>query len=466
MTNELLKAGQYVVAGIDTFADLVGKFIRDQKQSYVTDSSFCNFLNHSINKYLYSYGSGLSYKTKRMSKNHTQNAIKMIKRINGYEFMKKTELYIDSGGFQVSMGAIKTEEMPRFIEEYYKFVFEHKDDFSWAFGLDLPPGPGSGEIFESYQQIENLNRMSYQLSSQLPEEAKKKVIYIHHFRTPSLYKTWTKFLFDEDLGKGYNYYGTGGIVANLASDLTIPVIIYTIPLSSILRYVKSKNITKFKFHILGGANYSDVFYHKLFAYHIKKVHNIDIDITYDSSAIFKGLLIGRYIPVLKEDNTLVKMDLRSKGMHLQFDGVTIEDKTYSLLNELARDFNFKEIDRNIDPIYDLQTNTFSKPVNMYLMAHILYTYRKLELASEKIVQDVYPLYEAGEIQSFDEACINFTRKLNQGKNSRKQKAKTYSLYKSLKILTDLDESFNEYLVDKFMMSSDISVMDGHGTIKF
>jgi len=466
-------SGQYVVAGVDTFVDLISNYIdKHDTSAHFNDETYATFLDNTINKYLFSYGTGLSYKNKKISKNHSEKIAKSINKIIKRPFMKDTKLYIDSGGFQVSMGAIDTKDMPLFIDNYHKFLVEQKDNYSWAFCLDLPPGPGSEDIFESYEQVEELNRSSYQAFANQPTDVKKKGIYIHHFRSPSLYKTWSKFLFEENLGDGYEYYGTGGIVANLSSDINIPVIIYTIPLSSILRYVKEQGRKSFKFHILGGANFADVFYHKLFTYHIKKVHDIDIDITYDSSAIFKGLAIGRYIPVLKNNGDLAKMDLKSNALYLQFDQCTISEKTYEVLNDLAETYNFKSVNGNSDPIYDLlprgrsDTTTFSRTIHMYLMSHILSIYRKIELLAESFIVDNYPLYESGQIQEFDAACIDFTRKLNQGKATKKQKAKTYSLYKSLNILTNLDEEYNEYLVNKFMAGSDNSLMSGSGINKF
>ena len=178
------------------------------------------------------------------------------------------------------------------------------------------------------------------------------------------------------------------------------------------------------------------------------------------------------IPVLQENGNLVKMDLRSANLHLQFDKSTIYDKTYMLLNAMADKYGFTKLDPEIDPIYDPEPRgtsknvTFNRSVHMYLMAHILNTYRQMEILSDQVVSSIYPLYENGEIELFDQACIDFTRKLNQGKCTRKQKAKTYSLYKSLKLLQELDEEYNEYLVNKFMQSGEVSGMDGSGIIKF
>ena len=75
-------SGQYVVAGSDCFVSLLGSFIdKHNKNNYFDDDKIRNFLNHSINKYLYSYGTGLSYKTKKMSPKHSAKIQREIKKI-------------------------------------------------------------------------------------------------------------------------------------------------------------------------------------------------------------------------------------------------------------------------------------------------------------------------------------------------------------------------------------------------
>jgi len=458
-------AGNYVVAGSDCFVSLLGSFIdKYNKGAYFDDAKINNFLHHNIDRYLYSFGTGLSYKTKKMSSKHVQKIVNVIDKIISRPLMNDTKLYIDSGGFQVAMGAVEPKDMPSFIEKYHNFLRENHQKFSYAFSLDLPPGPSSS-VFESYSQIENLNRLSYQASASLPQEVKDKMIYIHHFRTPSLYDSWSKFLWEEHLADGFKNFATGGLVANMSTDLTIPVIIYSIPLSEILKYAISKNMTSFNFHVLGGANYIDVFYHKLFSYHIQKVHGIKVNITYDSSAIFKALAIGRFVPVFKDDGNLTKMDIRSNGLHLRFENMmTREDKVYQLLNDIATHYNFKTLTLQADPIYD--NNTFSRSIHMYLILYMLRSYRHLESMCEKFVEEIYPLYEQNKQEEFDEKCYELAKKFNQGKNTRKQKAKIASIAKSLEVLTKMDRDYNRHLIHKFMSNDDISGMSENSVIKF
>jgi len=465
--SNISKSCNYILAGVDTFVSLQGAFIDIQQKDHYDDIKLDNFLQNTVSKFLYSFGSFLNYKSKTFKENYSEKIITEINKMNSRSFMKNTDLYIDSGGFQIAMGALKTERMFDYIKVYHEFLKNNYQLFSHAFHLDIPPGPGSDDIFQSYKQIEDLNRLSYQTTSQLPQEVKDKMIYIHHFRTPSLYKMYSKFLWEEDLANGYQYFGTGGIVAAAATDMIIPVIIYCIPLSSILKYNIQKKNKSFKFHVLGGANYIDVIYHKLFSYHIKKKYNIDCEITYDSSSVFKGLAQGRIIPTFKDNGILDKMDIRSIVLHQKFEkDITIEDKLYQILNDMSRMYNFKELNSKDDPIYDLERGTFSRSSYMYLFCYMLYMYKKMEIIAEEFVKDLYPSFENGNQEQFDQKFFNMYRRFNGGRTSRKLKAKSYSVWKSLEILSNLDEDYNKHLIEKFMSSDDVSGMVGGGSLKF
>jgi len=453
----------YVAAGVDTYVQLMGKFI-DNHPGFFDDSCLSNFMSKTVNRYLFSFGTGINYKTKKLSPKHVQKFIDAVRTIRNRPFMANTKLYWDSGGFQVAQGGIQTKDMGHFCNLYYDTLAKNPNLYEFSFILDLPPGPGSGEIFQSYRQIEDLNRSSYEnCIKTVPESVRKeKVIYIHHFRTPSLFNTWQKFLFEEHLADGYTNFGTGGIVANMSTDLVIPIIIYTIPLSSILLFAKTSGLQKFRFHVLGGANYADVFYHKLFSHHIKQEHDIDVEITYDSSAIFKGLIIGRYIPVFISNNNLMKMSIKSDQMNLRFHDKTVEDKCYEVLKELSDEFGFKELGLPEVQIYEDSTQRFHPAAHMYFICHLLRIYKKLEVVSQAVVEDIYPYYKNGDHRTFVEECWKFVSSLNQGKKTRKVTAKAGTLFKSLDVLSNLDMDYNKYVIDKFMSKDDISGLHGSG----
>lgn len=451
--------GNYVIAGADTVCSLFSNFLNKHNSFDIFDSSqFENFLHNNINRFLYSYGTGLSYATKKLPKNHNDRITKTVDFIKNTSFMKDCILYIDSGGFQIANGAVELKDLHRFVDNYIEFLNINKNKYCKAFSLDMPPGPSSS-MFSSYSQMEEYNRMSYSEFAKLPKEIKDKILYIHHFRTPMMNNTWSKFLWDEDLADGYINFSVGGIVANNSTDICIPVIIYSIPLADILNYCIQKGLTSFNFHVLGGANYIDVFYHNLFTYHIKKVHNVDVNITYDSSGLFKGLAVGRFIPVFKSNGTLCKMDLRSSVLHMKFDREkTIEDVVYERINDISSHYGMKQLNRDEHPIYDEDRGTFNRNIHMYLMMSMMRLYRELEFYCRNYIQEIYPLYENGQFEDFEEKCAELASKLNDGKLTKKIKAKSCSISKSLDILTRMDRDYNAFLIQKYMANDDITSM--------
>ena len=101
---------------------------------------------------------------------------KMIKAIHKFrkpDFMKNASIYLDSGGFQVSMGAVNSTDVPTFIDMYYQFIEDYSNDIEHAFLLDIPPGPGTAAdgTFQSYDEIYKLNKMSYERASQLDRKS-------------------------------------------------------------------------------------------------------------------------------------------------------------------------------------------------------------------------------------------------------------------------------------------------------
>lgn len=459
----------YVIAGAKTLAQLMGNFIKSNNGEYISKEKFSNFLQGSVNKFLVSFGIGVDYKNKTLTEKQVNRFLKELNYIIEKDFMKGSEIYWDSGGFQVAQGAFNTEDIPRFNDMYYKTIVDHSDKCNYAFIQDIPPGPGSEEIFSSYDQIEELNRLSYQKCIDIvPEETRKnKMIYIHHFRTPSLFDIWKKLTFDEDLANGYTYFGTGGIVANLADDLRIPIILYAIPLGSIVAYAKNKGMTKFKFHILGGANLIDVFYHKLFEHHVYKQHGIEVEITYDSSALFKALAIARYIHVKTPSGYYEKLDFRSDRIDKRFNGMLTSDWLYSLFNDVADRYDFKKLTSESDPIYIPNTNTrvnssmvLNRSVLLYTMCYSMDLYRVIEQEASDFAKHAYEAYEANDIVSFNNIVRDRLVKMNQGKATKKPLQKASCIKRSLDLLNDLDIDKYGHYVGKYLGKDDIDNLKG------
>jgi hypothetical protein len=446
----------YVCAGFETLAEILDSFITKSKEF---DDNFSreilnNFFLSTCDKFLHSFGSGFGGR-KNYSKYGEQEAT-LFKRCRDYGFLDNCVFVTDSGGFQASIGLLDKRETELLHKIYYEFVEVHKDVYDRAFILDIPPGPGC-RIFDSFDDVYKMNEKSYIEASNLPDDVREKIVYIHHFRTPKLWEIYTKILDENNLFDKFKYHATGGIVANMASDTGIPCIIYVLPLIPLINRAKKFNRKKLYFHILGGANYRDILFYELFTIHVQKLHGIDLEITYDSSGIFKGLMIGRLLPFL-EDGKVKRLDIRSSSLEMRHkEEKKVIDVYRELLQELCK-FGFKDI--KIEEAYSSETGTFFERVRIYSMLYMLYTYSDIQSFLKKEAAGCYELYEHKDFEGFNRRASELVSDMNDGKITKKQTSKSNSILKSIEMLTDLDEDFCKYIVNKFLSKDEFTDLTG------
>jgi len=455
-------ASGYTVAGMETLATIIDNFIKNKKndfEDHFTREDISNFLGQVCNRFLHSFGQ--NFKGKKNYDNYNQKEAELYKKVRDTKFFEKSSLIVDSGAFQISIGLLTRKESDILFNNFYAFLTDYYESFDEAFILDLPPGPGC-QIFSNFKEVYDKNLASYSIAANLPDHVREKVVYIHHFRTPKLWDIYTKILRDNDFYKYFTKFSTGGIVANSAGDSDIPCIIYVLPLIPLLNETIKHKRNKLDFHVLGGATFRDIFFYELFKYHVKKVHNIELNITYDSSGLFKGLMIGRFFSTLDGDK-IKKVDIRSCNLNMRFkDDIKIQDVCNNVMNQLSEKYNFKKL--NFDSIYNLQTGTFHESVKIYLMLYMLEFYQEVELLMRQKSEEIYPYYESGNIETFISKSEQITRDLNQGKISRKQISKSNSIIKSLDMLTNLDEDFCNHVVNKFLSKDEFINLTKNGQL--
>ena len=440
----------YVLAGFETLATIFDNFMKGKRgrwEDNFTRDEVSNFLATTCSGYLHSYGQ--NFHNKKKYDKYNANEGNMYKKCRDMGIFNGCNLIVDSGGFQISIGKLTRRESDLLFNMYYEWLVDYSDVYDRAFILDIPPGPGC-EIFHNFYDVYNLNLQSYTLAKeQLPQEVRDKLIYIHHFRTPELWDIYTKILRDYDMFNSFKYHGTGGIVANMASDMSIPCIIYVLPIIPLLNECKKYGRDTLNFHILGGANFRDVLYYELFMIAVEKKHNIKLNITYDSSGLYKQVMNARFIHVKDDQGYIRKMNVKSDNIDMRFKThQTVIDSYQQILNEVADKWSFKKI--NIDGVYDENTKTFHEDVKAYSMLYTLDLYTVIQQEMKEFAARVYPIYESGNFDLFYRECLEATRILNQGKLTKKQKIKAYSIPRSLDMLTNLDEDYCLYLVKKFL----------------
>jgi hypothetical protein len=276
-------------------------------------------------------------------------------------------------------------------------------------------------------------------------------------------------MMEEELFNQFNYHGTGGIVANSASDVNIPCIIYVLPLIPLLNQCKKYGRTKLNFHILGGANYRDIFFYELFKLHIMRKHQIEVNITYDSSGMFKALLVARHFLFFDEKLKCVNtIDVRSANINKRFKGNRkVHDMIREEVDSLTARHGFKKIpEYRLKDIYNTEIDSIHDDVKHYMMLHLFETYARVEGYCKERALEIYPLYVEGNHQKFSEEVFDTTKRLNNEKITKKQKIKSQSMIKSLDMLTDLDEDMCKYIVDKVLVSDEFNELFHDTTLKF
>lgn len=457
----------YVCAGFETLTTILSSFMEGKKGSWndnFTSEDINTFLSGTCGGFLHSFGQNLN-RTKKYDK-YVQKEVELFEKCRQTGFFNDSKFFADSGGFQISVSGFSVKEAEKLVDMYYEFLRNHHNVIDRGFILDIPPGPNCN-IFNSFKDVYDKNLESYNIAKELPKEAKDKVIYIHHFRTPKLWDIFNKILREEEMYEHFNYFGTGGVVANMKTDIVIPCAIYILPLIPLLNETIKYGRKELHFHVLGGSGFRDILFYEFFRHHVKKVHDIDLHITYDSSGLFKGLMIGRIMFLLDRDK-IRKVSLRSKDLEKRFDN---SRKIIDLFKEsfdvfFSRHQNLKRVNIDLDSFYSPESGTFYEDVKVYLMLYMLDAYSRMQERIRNFVDEVYPYYENGELEKFNSEISNETKNINYGKITKKQTAKSNIMIDSLDLLTSLDEDKCKYLVNRYLSSDEFTELTNKRILTF
>lgn len=448
----------FILAGFEAFGRIVTNFVMGKKpdrwNKNFTYSDLSQYFNSTITGFLHSYGE--DYAIRKNLKTYGKSQMKMIKRFLDTGLFKDIDVYLDSGGYQISTGKLDRYYSEALLENYYDFVVEANDLFDHSFILDVSPGQNC-VMFDCFEDVYEKNLQSYQEATQLPEEIRSKMIYVHHFRTPKLSQIYNRILYDHEMYQYFNHFACGGIVSNMASDLKIPCLVYILPLIPLLKETVRHGRNYLNFHILGGASYRDVLFYELFKEVVRRYHNIELKITYDSSGIFRQIFVARYIHAIDDLGNINKMNIKSDNLHRNFyDNVTIQEVLNQNLNKMAREFNFREIDI-MNGIYD--EKTMHEDVKVYTMLYIFSLYSELTTNFRRWAVDVLDTYESGDQETFTDKCLEQTVRAAQGRYSSKVRYKTYSIGRSIDMLRDLDEDQCNHLIKKYLAPDEFTYLD-------
>jgi len=447
----------FVLAGFETLSNIIDNFIKNTKDRYennFTREDVSDFLSKTCSGFLHSYGQ--TFAGKRNYSKHSKTEARLLQNSRSTGLFNDSEFFVDSGGFQVSIGKLTRSEAVILLEMYYEFLERYYDLYDRAFILDIPPGPGC-EIFHSFEDVYKWNLDSYVTATNMSEQIKDKMVYIHHFRTPKLWEIFMRLLRDYDMFPNFKYHGAGGMTANLSSDISIPCIVYVLPLTPLLNECKKIGRDYLHFHILGIATFRDIFFYELFQKHVWEKHKIRLTITYDSAVLYKGLMTGRSLYV-RDNNVMRKVDIKSIQLERLFrNGKKVIDVYKGGLERFSNKYGFKLV--GDDGIYNDKTGTFFEEIKVYTMMYVLDQFSEVQDMFRELVKRVYPIYESGNIEEFTREIVHITRDLNNGKITKKQRTKAISVARSLDMLTNLDEEYCEYIVKKSFSKDEFRELD-------
>ncbi len=456
----------YVMAAASSFRQHAWTVVRDNPE-YMTAEAIDSFLSATVNKILISFGMGIR-KDFPIDHKVPWRFKKFFDKIFNCGYMNNCEFTLDSGGFQLQTpGFFKDQkETGSFIDLYYDFIAEHHaGKIDYAFMLD--PAPGAHYcLYDSWKQIEDWNHISYAKAATLPSDLRDKMLYIHHFRTPNINRIWKRMLFDMDMAAPFKNFATGGLVSFANSSQTFPVVLYVVPLIHLITYAKTRGLKKFRFHCLGASEFKDQVMHKLFEMHVKKIYDIDLEITYDSSTIFRLMAHSRRIYIPDWDRTqLWKTSLRSVDLQRRFrDWGTIEEIFYRNVNKACKPHGIKEFVLGEDNLYE--NNRLTRVAYMYGIFYMLQLYKDVDDFAIEFAKEIYPIYESGDIKKFDYELEKVFIGFNSARKSKRTTSRTTSIATSLDALTALDMDYADYLVDRYMGPDENKELNGEALWTF
>jgi hypothetical protein len=432
---------------------------------YMEPETINNFLLKNCDKYLTSVGFGIKPDLP-IDKRVFGRYGKQFHNMRSRPYLKGCELMLDSAGYSFQVGQIPKEKTEEWVNLYHDFVTENIQYLSNAFLFDPVPGANKS-IIESYDEMEKLNVMSYTKAANLQDEVRNKMMYIHHFRTPQINKLFKKLLFEYELGDYFNSFATGGLVSfSKGCQGRPPCNMYIIPLTAIILHAKKRGLKKFRFHVLGDSDFKSVLFHKFVERHVKEIHDIEIEITFDSTAIMKTFMLGRYLYVpMYETKSIHKMYIRKDDLHMNWkDRGTVENYFYELSNNIADDYNFKKIGPINEPIYE--NGRLTRILYAYGLCVMLQLYRLCENWCNDVVNDLYPLYKDGQTLNFDREIELNMQRINDGKLSRKLYSRSSAVYKSLEMLEKLDIDYCDYLIDRYLSKDEAESLSGSAKLTY
>ena len=428
----MLHNDMFVAAGIQTCLSYFVKHIPSDKLD--------KFIKIVAPKGLVSFGATLNKQNKdKFNKDKHINSI--LGELKFYPVVKNNmDLYLDSGGYQVTTGLVPKKNIEKFCDAYIEFLNTYTDMYTVAFSLDIPVLPD----ITSRDEMLQLNLESYNIIDSLHSSIKDRLIFVSHFRLKELLDIWNSLIFEHQIIDKYKKFSIGGLVASQPAAKKLFFDLYSIGILQILKGLE-KLPNPFYLHILGSATSTNIIYFSLLEKHIQNLTGVDCIITFDSSAVFTKVQMGRTFTYFdKEEIACFTVDLRSKNLDLRMkNNKTPRQMVYEITSDICSYCNLEVPDPS--KIYDPNTDTFSEDYRPFILALESYTLNQISRYMRKHSEYLYDLYKHDDpkfIFELEKLFINFNNK----KFSDISKQKVSSIKHSL----DTIQKYYHEPIDSFL----------------
>lgn len=215
----------------------------------------------------------------------------------------ESNLYIDSGGFQIIIGKIKSDsDIERYIKIFHILLIKYRERINRIFSLDIYNArfnePGQEDLLYKFNQMST--QASIDSIKKYPEIS-DKLLYILQSSSPKAFETWKKIFVEEQVYKYFKLWSIGGLVGlkkstNAKHSHAVPATLW------LLTYIKKYGGQIDQVHWLGQSSRLSFLSMALF----ERIYGLNM--TSDSSQLVRFAPLSHKLPYMYKNE--------EKGFHL------------------------------------------------------------------------------------------------------------------------------------------------------
>jgi len=195
-------------------------------------------------------------------------------------FTKGIPVYRDWGGYQIQTGGVPPENVDWLVKEHLVMCGTCADLVDKTFSPDIVPSKRCR--LGDWHDVYGRNKEALDLTARLPDEERRKVLLVHHFRGPHTHSMFKTLLFGDGYVDAFEGYATGGIASGRVSR-GMPVVAHAVPLVDLVDWSKRSGRDALQFHVLGSAEFHNYLTNALISRLVAKVHGIEVAFTCDTN---------------------------------------------------------------------------------------------------------------------------------------------------------------------------------------